>query len=88
VPFKCNLHRYEVDAFAPNQGSAPPPGAPVPRRETSTPEPPEDGRRGARAFGEAEFDELRRQRDVQRKAHEKEEEKRLAGEAKRWGGAR
>lgn len=68
----------EVDAFAPNRGGdESPPGTAVPD-PTSSPSVPQEGARGARAFGEIESDELRRNMDKQRKLHEKEEERRLA----------
>lgn len=64
-----------VDQHAPNAGT-PAPGIPVPP-PTGEREPPEEGRRGARAFSEAnELEALRRERDRMRAEYAAEEERR------------
>ena len=64
-----------VDLHAPNAGE-PAPGFPVPP-PTGEREPPEEGRRGARAFSEAnELEALRRERERMRAEYAAEEERR------------
>ena len=64
-----------VDLHAPNAGE-PAPGIPVPP-PTGEREPPEEGRRGARAFSEAnELEALRRERERMRAEYAAEEERR------------
>ena len=73
-----------VDQHAPNAGT-PAPGIPVPP-PTGEREPPEEGRRGARAFSEAnELEALRRERDRMRAEYAAEEERRARRKKARAG---